>query len=243
MARLSWAAVAFALSLFLLFQAAASTIQLSTDNGVTWHAPAATSGISTTKLPAPLPGGTLSARAPSALASAPVAAATGPNGCAAATLVRWSSAAGAPPFALGWARSPAVARRVCAAGVPVEVRVADVVVPSLKPRWAGHLRRFTAEDKIALEEAAAAGGGLAVGENASWWARHNKWLLPVALLAIVALGHGIYLGITAMEEDEAAELRLREERLLRRINGKQGTSAKVAASAPRPSRKKRQVKQ
>lgn len=228
---------------------APSRVEVSSDNGGTWHDLASTDALSVSvELPPPSPaGGVFSARAPGVFISLPSAVATSENSCVSVTLRRWVTVVGGVPFALGWTRSPSVARRRCSKESPVEVRTVEADVKAVKPRWAAYVRRFSVEDAREAEELAAAGGSGASSKSSTglrgWWARWNKMLLPFALFAVVALAHGIYLGVTAIEEDEAADIRAREERLLRRVTGQPEPRPAAPVAAPRPSKKKRKGKQ
>jgi hypothetical protein len=217
-----------------------SRILLSSDGGQTW--PTTAENLPAT-LPLPPPSAgehALQARALGALAHASVAAATDTDGCAAATLVRWADAAGAVPFALGWTHSPyeAATARDCLDDAGVRVRMVNKVVWAVTPRWAAYVRRVTVEDARAAEAAATAGGA---GEKArgglrGWWAQWKNALLLPAVFVVVALGHGIYLGIVAVEDDEAAERRLREEQVRR---GQASVGARMTVSVLKPPKKKK----
>lgn len=229
---------------------AKATVSVSADNGGTWHElEIAGPGSAATELPlAPNAVVLLSARTRNISASIPSTVAINPrNGCKSVTLIRWVTAAGAAPFALGWTRSPSPTMRQCEEDSPLEVRTVETLVKSVRPRWAGYVRSFSVEDAQRAEQAAA-DASRALGKSGdsglmAWLVKWNKIMLPLAVFAIVALANGIYLGITAVEEEEAAELRAREERLLRRITGQREPPPKVTIAAPRPSKKKRNGKQ
>jgi hypothetical protein len=187
----------------LTLAAATTALQLSSDGGRTWPSTA------TATAPAALPAPSAAAAAlPLHARAAHRAHARAPRAACAPAAVAWVDAAGAPPFALGW--RPAGPHAACGEGG--RVRVVESVVPALRPRWAPFRRVEGAAD------AADAAGKAAAERPASSWARWRRQVggwqgaaLPLALFAIVALGHGIYLGIAAVEADEAAELCVREE--------------------------------
>lgn len=229
---------------------AAASVEISSDNGGTWHelAPAG-SRSATTEIPlASKVDGVLSARTQDRSTSIPSSVVVNSrSGCKSVTLIRWVAEAGDAPFALGWKRSPTEAGRHCNEDSPLKVRTVETVVNTVKPRWSGYIRTFSVEDAQRAEQLAADGRGTSgkSGDSAlmGLLIRWNKILLPLALFAIIALANGIYLGITAVEEEEAAELRAREERLLRRVTGQPEPRPRVTVAAPRPSKKKRKGKQ
>lgn len=115
--------------------------------------------------------------------------------------------------------------------------LADFSVPvrDLRPRWASYRYTQTTGDLAAAESAAAAAAARAV----PWWRRPGSYGLGVALFVIVALGHGIYLGATAVAEDEAAEKRLREEQLgqLRTLAGA-APAGRITVAKPKGRKRK-----
>lgn len=152
------------------------------------------------------------------------------------------------PFAVGWTSADTI--ESCeAANVDTTEQEAlvdanttiifkiDRLVSPLMPRWIRGRHTFSEDDALREEEKKAK------EEKAKSRGRWRRYGFPVAILAIIALAHGIYLGITAVEEEEKERRRVegaRQEHSRGRSaqDGRRGGESQQTFTAHVPRRRK-----
>lgn len=228
-----------AFALILIPIVSGDSLRISADAGATWPVENLSHAAGTVSLPVPSQNQRLPLHARTADARArtnlPAPDSQNPEHCRAIAVVQWRDTEGGQPFGLGWKLGRGgVACADASTGRQVVVETVDSFVDEIRPRWSSFRYSQTVEDLAETERKLAA-----TRDKRPWWRQPNNFALGLAIFAIVALGHGIYLGATAVAEDEAAEQRRREEQLSQlRTLAKAAPAGRIKVTAPKPRKRK-----
>lgn len=154
-----------------------------------------------------------------------------PDDLCSVELVRWFDSdikrkTGAP-FALGWKNSRANVMCGKSEKESVTLWARDGLARAPAPRWVKH--RYEVTEKSVRDKEEKRSKKSKIG----FLKRNQKYTLPIAIFMIIALAHGIYLGITEEEASHAHNEDVRRERLV----AQQVTQAQIASRAGRAKRK------